>query len=104
MALRQESGNPVYSEIVHGEIAGSATAVQLPDVPGRLFEVQAASSNAGNVYLGASAAVTLPTGVANATAGLEFTPGQSRLLFVANLNVFWLISGAGDDLLYLAYR
>lgn len=93
----------VYSKIQSGEIAGSATAKQLPDIPCRAVAFVAATSNSGNVYLGA-AGVTLPNGTQDATSGYELIPkAQSPWFQVNNLNLFYIIcDNAGDDLLYIA--
>lgn len=98
------TGAPNWNEIVTGEIAGSATASQLPDVAAQLFEVSARSDNAGNVYLGGSG-VTKPDGTTDVTTGIQFLPGQCRLMFVPNLKTLYRIcDNAGDDLTYIGYK
>lgn len=92
----------VFNSVKSGEIAGSATAVQLPNIPCRLAIITAMIGNAGNVYIG-GAGVTIPEGTADATAGLVLDAGMSVTLPIRNLNLLYLISdNAGDDLTYLA--
>ena len=93
----------VYSEVRSGEIAGSATAKQLPDIDCRAVMFKAALSNTGNVYLG-GVGVTKPDGTQDATTGLELDAGDvTQFMPVRNLNVFYIIcDNAGDDLVYLA--
>ncbi len=92
-----------YSTVKSGELAGSATAAQMPDVGCRLVMFKAAASNAGNVYIGGSG-VTVPDGSTDTTTGWELAAGEeSGWLPVDNLNRFYRIcDNAGDDLVYLA--
>ena len=94
-----------YSTVLTGEIAGSATAVQLPNIACRRVRFKAVASNAGNVYLG-GAGVTIPQGTADATSGWELDATQETpWIPVGNLNKFYLISdNAGDDLMYIALK
>lgn len=86
-----------------GELAGSATAVQMPDVACAMVRFKAVASNAGKVYIG-PAGVTKPDGTTDTTTGLELGPGDdSGWLLTDNLNRFYRIcDNAGDDLTYLA--
>lgn len=86
-----------------GELQGSATALQLPDISCSMVMFKAVSSNAGNVYLGI-AGVTKVDGTTDATTGFELAPGDSTSWIpVSNLNVLYRIcDNAGDDLTYLA--
>lgn len=90
-------------QVRSGELAGSATALQLPDIPCSMVMFKAASSNAGNVYIG-GAGVTKVDGTTDATTGLELAAGNNTgWIPVSNLNVFYRIcDNAGDDLTYLA--
>ena len=92
-----------YPVVKSGEGAGSASALQLPDIACRLAKFKATNSNVGDVYLGASG-VTVPDGTLDATSGLELQPGDdSGWILIANLNLLYLIGdNAGDDLTYLA--
>lgn len=85
-----------------GERQGSATAVQLPDVPGTLVWISAATSNTGDVYLG-GAGVTVPNGTTDTTSGIELNPGDTiGPLPLANLNVLYMIcDNATDDITYM---
>ena len=102
MPLIQEVGNPTYDTMATGEIAGSATAAQLPTVACRMVRFKAESANAGNVYLGTSSSVTKAAGTTSTTCGFELAPGaDSGWLPISNLNLLWRIcDNAGDDLTY----
>jgi hypothetical protein len=95
---------PLFTVVKSGEIAGSATAAQLPDIACRAVMFKAVGSNVGNVYLGA-AAVTKVDGTTDATTGYELKAGDATpMLLVDNLNRFYIIcDNAGDDLTYLAF-
>jgi len=102
-ALHFPGAGSGYSTIINGELAGSAVALQMPDLSCKLVKFKAAASNAGNVYIG-GAGVTAPDGTTDVTTGLELTPRQETgWLPVSNLNLFYRIcDNAGDDLNYLA--
>jgi hypothetical protein len=94
----------VYNRRQTGELQGSATAIQCPDVPWcRMVIFKALTSNVGDVYMGGPD-VTIPDGTTDATSGLELSPGDfSPWIPVNNLNMMWRIcDNAGDDLTYLA--
>jgi hypothetical protein len=92
----------IYNSVKSGELAGSATAVQCPDVPCRLVYLKAVSSNAGSVFLG-GAGVTVADGTTDITTGLELAAGEVVILSIRNLNLLYRIcANAGDDLTYLA--
>lgn len=103
MGLVQTEGSPVYNGVKSGELQGSATALQLPDIPCRMVCFTALADNAGKVYLGA-AGVTVPNGTTDATSGLEIAPGASTpWIPIDNLNrLYRICANAGDDLTYLA--
>jgi len=94
-----------HTTVASGELAGSVTAVQMPNVACRLVKFKAAVTNNGNVYIG-GAGVTVVNGVTDITSGLELDAGEETgWLPVGNLNVFYRITdGAGDDLTYLCLR
>ena len=91
--------------ILSGEVQGGTTAAQLPNIPCAMVNIKAPSSNATNVYIGASG-VTKPNGQTDATTGFELDAGQETgWLPVENLNKFWMITDVnGDDIVYLALR
>jgi hypothetical protein len=91
--------------IAHGEISGSASAKQLPDVTvGTVALLKATISNAGNVYLGTSASVTVADGTQDATTGYELDAGDKIEVSVDNLNDLYIIcDNAGDDLTYVVF-
>lgn len=92
-----------FPKIVSGELAGSTSAAQLPDISCQYVNLKAAGDNAGNVYIGA-AGVTAPDGTTDTTTGLELAPGdETGWLPVPNLSVLYRIcDNAGDDLTYIA--
>lgn len=86
-----------------GELAGSATAAQMPDVKCQMVRFKAESSNVGGVYIG-GAGVTVADGTTDVTTGFALEPGDDTgWIPVDNLNKFYLIcDNAGDDLTYMA--
>jgi hypothetical protein len=92
----------IFNGISTGELAGSATAVQCPDVPCRGVYLKAVASNAGNVYIGTST-VTVINGTTDVTSGFELKASEILYLPINNLNILWRIcDNAGDDLTYVA--
>lgn len=93
----------IYNRVVSGELQGSATALQLPDIKCRMVMLKAMDDNTGDVYVGGSG-VTIPDGTTDATSGLQLSPGEfSPWIPVSNLNLLYRIcDNAGDDLTYLA--
>ena len=91
----------IANVIVSGEVSGSATAKQLPDITGGLVWIQALFTNAGNVYVGA-AGVTIPDGTTDTTSGVALDAGDwLGPLSLANLNKLYIIcDNAGDDITY----
>lgn len=95
---------PVYSTVVSGEVAGSTTAAQLPDIPARLVVLKALSDNAAAVCVG-GANVTIPAGTTDTTSGIQIAAGEQVTLYVDNLNkLFRICTNATDDLAYLVMR
>lgn len=92
-----------YHKVQSGELAGSASAVQMPDIPCRMVIFKAQIANAGNVYIGGPG-VTAIDGTTDITTGIELDAGEYSPWFeVPNLNVFYRIcNNAGDDLTYIA--
>jgi hypothetical protein len=93
----------VYNRISSGELQGSATALQLPDISCRMVCFKALADNVGNVYIG-GAGVTVANGTTDTTTGLQLGSGDVSPWFaVSNLNIFYRIcDNAGDDLTYIA--
>src|SRR3990167_471268 len=93
-----------YNALKSGELAGSASAVQMPDRACNMVNFKAVLSNAGNVYVGISG-VTAVDGTTDTTSGFELGPGdETGFIPVDNLNRFYRIStNVGDDLTYLTY-
>jgi hypothetical protein len=93
----------VFTTVVTGELQGSASALQLPDIPCQLVKFRAEATNAGKVYIG-GAGVTIPDGTTDATSGWELAAGiESGWIPVNSLKAFYRIcDNAGDDLVYMA--
>ena len=95
---------PIFTSVRTGELQGSATPLQLPDIPCRMAYIKARDDNAGNVYLGGTVGVTVPNGTTDATTGYCLSKSESVLLEIGNLNVLYRIcDNAGDDLTYIVY-
>lgn len=94
---------PVFTSIASGELQGSATELQLPDVACKMVRFKACYNNAGRVYIGVDN-VTKQDGTTDTTTGLELNAGDDTgWIPASNLNIFWRIcDNAGDDLTYLA--
>lgn len=91
--------------IATGELAGSTSAAQLPDVPCQMVCFHARDDNAGNVYIGGPG-VTKPDGTTDATTGYHLDAGeQTPWISLGNLNQLYRIcDNAGDDLTYISIR
>jgi uridylate kinase len=89
--------------VKNGELAGSATAVQMPDVQCHYVRFKARDDNAGNVYIG-GAGVTKPDGTTDTTTGFQLDAGDDTgWIPCDNVNRFYRIcDNVGDDLVYLA--
>lgn len=89
----------------HGEVAGSATAKQLPAIRGKWVKFKAAIDNAGNVYVAPNSGVTKAAGTTTTTAGWPLDAGQETdwlpMGETGSMDEWYLIGdNAGDDLLY----
>ena len=93
----------VYNSVKTGELQGSATALQLPDISCRMVMFVAEAANVGKVYLG-GAGVTVVDGTTDTTSGLQLSAGDATpFIPVSNLNLLYRIcDNAGDDLTYIA--
>lgn len=91
---------------VSGELQGSASAAQLPDIVGGLVWFKALADNAGNVYLGFSSSVTVANGTTDTTSGIQLDAGDMiGPMTLSNLNKMYRIcDNAGDDLTYIVLR
>jgi hypothetical protein len=92
--------------IVTGEISGTITAKQLPDIPCSKVKIKAVRSNSGNVYIGGANVTKVAGGANNETAGYELDAGEETdWLPIDNLNKLYRIcDNAGDELVYIAFR
>ncbi len=91
--------------VLSGEIQGSVTAFQLPNIPCSWVKIIAVTSNAGNVYIGAKG-VTRPNGHTDTTTGYELDAERALdFIPIDNLNKLWMICDLnGDDIVYIAFR
>ena len=95
----------VPSQIVTGEVQGSATAAVFPSLPCQMVMIKAVSNNAGDVYIGV-AGVTVVDGTTDTTSGWELASGQETgWIPVDNMDkLFRICDNAGDDVVYLAVQ
>jgi len=101
VSTRETGGT--FVGIASGEVAGSATAAQLPNIGCQFAKLKAEYNNVGRVYLGNSSLVTKAAGTTTITAGLQLSAGEETgWLPIINLNLLWRIcDNAGDSLTYL---
>ena len=94
----------VYGHVVSGELIGTVAATQFPDIPCRMVQFIAETTNTGNVYIGGSNMSTVRAGTTNATAGLQLVAKAcSGWIPVTNLNLLYGIADATTDCLtYIA--
>ena len=95
--------NLLYNRVISGELAGSTTATQMPNIVCNAVQFTALTDNATNVYIG-GAGVTVPNGVTDTTSGTPLAAGsQMQFIPCRNLNQFYYIcDSANDDLIYFA--
>ena len=87
-----------------GEIAGTASATQMPSLICKLVNFKAQNGNAGDVYIGKTSGVTVAAGTEDTTTGFELAAGEETgFIPCNNINNFYRIcDNAGDDLVYIA--
>ena len=102
MSLVNRGDIPKFNGTLNGELAGSATEVQMPDVKCWMVKFKAVATNAGKVYIGGEG-VTVVDGTTDALSGYELAAGEDTgWLLVDNLERFYRIcNNAGDDLTYI---
>lgn len=90
----------------HGELQGSASALQCPDIPCKGVIFKARADNAGSVFIGLADTVTVADGTTDTTTGYGLSAGDSTGYWpCSNVNQFWRIStNAGDDLTYMTFK
>jgi len=95
-------GLPQYKSVQTGEVSGSTTAKQLPDIPAAVIKIKAVIGNAGNVYLGASGVTKVDT-TTDVTTGIELDAGEETgWIAIQNLNILYIIcDNVGDDITYM---
>lgn len=94
------------TSFTNGELAGSATALQMPSVVCSYVIFKGHPTNTGNVYIGSSS-VTVANGTTDTTTGMLVAPGEQLSLIPVpggNLNAFYRIcDNATDDLVYMTF-
>lgn len=92
-----------YTGVASGELAGSATAVQMPNISCKMVKFKARYVNTGKVHIG-GVGVTVPNGVTDTTSGLSLNPGEeSGWIPIDNLNrIYRICDSANDHLVYMA--
>jgi len=88
-----------------GELAGSVTAVQMPNLSCKLVKFKAAKTNTGLVYIG-RAGVTKADGTTDTTTGWYLAAGEETDAWLClNLNEFYRIcDNATDNLIYICWE
>ena len=86
-----------------GELAGSITPKNFPNIDVEAVKVKAVISNAGNVYVGRGG-VRAVTATDREDVGYELPAGdETPWLFISNLDELFIIGdNAGDDVTYIA--
>lgn len=93
-----------YKEFDTGELAGSTSITQFPDIACKTVLIKAKHDNAGRVYVGKSD-VTVPNEVLDATAGYPLAAGEEVRIFCGNLEmIYYRCDNAGDAIHYLWQR
>ena len=93
-----------FKTIQTGEVTGTTSAVQMPNVPCSYVKIKAQVANSGNVLIGGAATMTVPDGVGDSTTGYELDSGQEIEVWVENLNKLYLIASAsGNHVTYIAF-
>ena len=89
------------TKVVSGELIGTTSATQLPDIGCNRVTLKAEQGNAGFVYVG-GAGVTKKSGATDATTGIQLDASEQITLEISNLNLLYRICDAtGDDLTYI---
>ena len=104
--MRDQVEDLPYSSFVSGELAGSATAAQMPDVPCSKVWFKAKSGNPTFAYIGGASTVTVPDASTDITTGWELDAAEEiGPIPCDNLNRFWYICDSADDeLIYFAAK
>lgn len=104
----QSRSNPYATllTVASGELQGTTSATQLPNIPAKMVRIKAAWDNAGRIFLGGAAGTTLPDNVTDITTGFELNPrDDTGWLPIDNLNRLWRIcQNAGDKATYMVIR
>lgn len=92
------------NKIQTGLLAGTVTAVKMPNVYGNYCRFKARNGNTGNVYIGPST-ITIPNNqaVTDVTSGFELAPGDDTgWIPTANIaHFYYMCDNATDVLTYI---
>ena len=87
-------GSSTIGSIVYGQVAMTASAVQLPsNTITQAVVVEALSSNIHSVFLGDASV--------DNTTGLELAPGSAAVLPLSNTNILYAYGQGGDSISFL---
>lgn len=102
------SGNLLeqYGVVISGELAGTTTAVQLPNIECAIAYFVAHADNMGAVYLGGDSSVEAVSNTTNTVAGIQIDAGITTPWFpIGNLKTLYMIcDNESDGLTYLVLR
>jgi hypothetical protein len=92
-----------YPVFKTGELAGTATELQCPNIGCDMVNVKAKSDNAGKVYIGWMTGVAVAGANTSTVVGFELAAGEATgWIPVDNLAKLWRIcDNAGDDCTYM---
>lgn len=95
----------IFTTVKSGEIAGSASAAQMSDIPCSMVMFSALQDNASTVFIGISG-VTADDGTTDTTTGFALEARmQTPWIPIDNLNrLYYICDAAGDAFTYLALR
>ena len=94
-----------FSSFKTGELAGSTSAAQCPNIPCQRLTIKALGANSGKLYIGATSGVTKKDGSTDITTGFELAAGESVTVYPQGQNmntVYYISDNSGDGFTYLA--
>ena len=102
MGILNRLGDTIYTTVASGELQGSTSALQLPDIACKMVNIKANIDNSGNVHIGVSG-VTLDNGTTDTTTGFQLDASQETgWIPIDNLSKLYRITtNSTDDSTYL---
>ena len=106
MGVTNDLKHTIMDEVATGQLAGSATAAQMPAIESKMVNIKSQVANAANIYIGASGVTVVSADTTNTTTGLVLDAGQETgWIPVDNLDTFYYIcDNASDELTYMVIR